>query len=839
MPTFRWCCLQPGTNTVVLEAAATNGERAVQTVVIIKEIGARPLPVEIRWNQVTNAQDVGQYVDGKWGLTPSGLRTLDRGYDRLFLIGETNWQDYEVTLPVTIHLLDNTISPLSAGNGIGVVLRFAGHTTGGCRNWPEAQPKWGYQPFGAIGWLWRPQAQMGDPPYIQFYRGDSDATINAGVFPVTADGTYWMKFRCETLPDAADGAGVTRYCYKLWAQGTSEPGNWSWQQVQTSQCALRRGGLALVANNVDATFGDILIQSLMPNVPPAVSLTAPANHAVFDAPAIILLAAEASDTDGSVTNVEFYVKGVRIGADDTRPYTCLWSNVPPGTYTLTAQATDDKGGTSLSAPITLLVTGAGGQMVGSIAPAATVYNLTALGRSDWAHWGRGGVYGRFDHKNSGGGQIGNATVIGAGEVHGGRSDPLRKATWTDAMSGITATEDTGYIRSYGATNSGFSFTVPADPTLRTLFVYCGGNSAAAILTAHLSDGAAADFTDVRSSSGSYMNLYALEYRAGSSGQALTVSYLKAANLAGTNGSVDLKAAWLLDGSSNKPPSTGIAFPTNQATASSASDLPISAWVSDSDGTIANVEFFAGSQLLGADSTSPYSITWSNVPAGRYLLSTRAADNLGAWGYSQPTTIVFGASAEPLVSDDFNRPMLNRMLWAIVDPVGGGTVETIGTYSTDARLRITVPGGRNHDAGTQNDSFRLMQAAGDQDFELVAKFDSLPAFTFQFEGILVEDTAGVGLRFNLLRDAQSQLQAYVAKGVGSLSAVQVVRLPIPDIPVPSQGNAGKACVRVKRQAQTWTFWTSPDGAKWTQQALFTDPLPVRPGGPHGGQLPSRR
>ena len=199
-------CCKRGTNTVVLEAVSTNGQHAVQTVTITKETGNYPLPVvpvEIHWSQVTNAQAVGQYVDGKWGLTPGGLRTLEIGYDRLFVIGETTWQDYEVTVPVTIHFLDTNIPPDSAGNGVGVILRFTGHVVGGCRNFPAAQPKWGYQPFGAIGWLWRPEGQTNNLPSVQFYRGDSDSTVNSGVFPVTPDGTYWMKFRCETLPDVS------------------------------------------------------------------------------------------------------------------------------------------------------------------------------------------------------------------------------------------------------------------------------------------------------------------------------------------------------------------------------------------------------------------------------------------------------------------------------------------------------------------------------------------------------------------------------------------------------------------------------------------------------------
>ena len=256
----------------------------------------------------------------------------------------------------------------------------------------------------------------------------------------------------------------------------------------------------------------------------------------------------------------------------------------------------------------------------------------------------GGVYGRFDHKSSGGNQIGNASPVGTGESHGAKTDAARKASWTDALSGITSTGDPGYIRSNGATNTGFAFTVPADPTERTLYVYCGGSNATGTLRAHLSDGSAADFVEAQSGAGSYLNLYALTYRAGYTGQTLTITYLKTANLAGTNGSVDLKAAWLVVGPPNDLPSVAIVSPTNSASLDAPADIAITAETTDSDGTVTHVEFYAGSVLLGTDSSSPYNVTWSHVAAGRYTLTARVADNLGGAGVSLPITVRVGEGA---------------------------------------------------------------------------------------------------------------------------------------------------------------------------------------------------
>src|SRR5207249_3611802 len=76
------------------------------------------------------------------------------------------------------------------------------------------------------------------------------------------------------------------------------------------------------------------------NNPPSVSLTAPANGANYFAPASIALNANASDPDGSVTQVAFYAGTSLLGTDTTSPFAFTWNSVPAGGYSLTAVATD-------------------------------------------------------------------------------------------------------------------------------------------------------------------------------------------------------------------------------------------------------------------------------------------------------------------------------------------------------------------------------------------------------------------------------------------------------------------------------------------------------------------
>ena len=107
------------------------------------------------------------------------------------------------------------------------------------------------------------------------------------------------------------------------------------------------------ANGVPSVARMVSVQG---NSLPVVSLTQPADGATFTAPASVSLAATASDTDGTVTKVEFFNGTTKLGEDTTAPYSFTWSGVSGGTYTITARATDDVGGTATSAASHITVT---------------------------------------------------------------------------------------------------------------------------------------------------------------------------------------------------------------------------------------------------------------------------------------------------------------------------------------------------------------------------------------------------------------------------------------------------------------------------------------------------
>jgi O-glycosyl hydrolase len=89
----------------------------------------------------------------------------------------------------------------------------------------------------------------------------------------------------------------------------------------------------------------------------SVAITAPVDGAQFNAPATIPIIATASTTDGSIPTVELYNGAARLGGGSTPTYEFTWNNVPMGSYSLTAFATDSLGNSTVSAVVNVSVAG--------------------------------------------------------------------------------------------------------------------------------------------------------------------------------------------------------------------------------------------------------------------------------------------------------------------------------------------------------------------------------------------------------------------------------------------------------------------------------------------------
>ena len=95
---------------------------------------------------------------------------------------------------------------------------------------------------------------------------------------------------------------------------------------------------------------------------------------------------------------------------------------------------------------------------------------------------------------------------------------------------------------------------------------------------------------------------------------------------------------VLPSPNNVPPTVGITSPSNNATVSRLLGTTIRANASDPDGSITKVEFYAGSALLGSDTSAPYSFFWRPTSAGSFTLTARAYDDSGAVATSAPVNV---------------------------------------------------------------------------------------------------------------------------------------------------------------------------------------------------------
>jgi len=100
-------------------------------------------------------------------------------------------------------------------------------------------------------------------------------------------------------------------------------------------------------------FGSVTVQA--GNTPPTVTITSPTNGAIFAAPATVAIQASATDTDGTISQVQFFTNSASLLIDTAAAYEATAANLPAGTYNLLAVATDNGNASATSTVATISV----------------------------------------------------------------------------------------------------------------------------------------------------------------------------------------------------------------------------------------------------------------------------------------------------------------------------------------------------------------------------------------------------------------------------------------------------------------------------------------------------
>ena len=248
---------------------------------------------------------------------------------------------------------------------------------------------------------------------------------------------------------------------------------------------------------------------------------------------------------------------------------------------------------------------------------------------------------------------------------------------------------------------------------------------------------------------------------------------------------------------NQKPTVGLSSPTNGATFSAPATIAIAASAADPDGTVARVEFYSGSTLLGTDTTSPYSFSWTGVAAGSYTLKAIAYDNTGASTTSATVSVTVTATTalpSPQADADIGAPAL----------AGSATFQQ-GTY--------TIVGSGN-DIWDQADQFNYVYQPVTGDIDVSARVASL-------QGSSSWAKAGVMIRETLAKDSR---HAMALSSTGNGTTFQR-RIDPGGFCVFTRGpaNAPPMWVRLVRSANQFTAYASTDGVKWT--TIGTDTVPM--------------
>ena len=238
--------LSDGLNEVVI-TAVDNGSppsEAVKTVTVDYTSDPQvPLPFSVNWDQLSAFDDAVHVVDGAWERNGASVRTTVPGWDRLIAFGDMAWADYEVTVPIMFH----SLSPIMA---TGLVLRWNGHTDQPS-DFAGVQPKAGFLPVGSL--LWFKYDRLAVTGNGSQEIASQSRTLSTGVW-------YTFKARAETIP----GVGA-EYSLKVWQTGQPEPADWDLVGIEYVNYA-ESGGAMLVSHEADASFGNVTVTPLSPDV---------------------------------------------------------------------------------------------------------------------------------------------------------------------------------------------------------------------------------------------------------------------------------------------------------------------------------------------------------------------------------------------------------------------------------------------------------------------------------------------------------------------------------------------------------------------------------------------
>jgi hypothetical protein len=252
-----------------------------------------------------------------------------------------------------------------------------------------------------------------------------------------------------------------------------------------------------------------------------------------------------------------------------------------------------------------------------------------------------------------------------------------------------------------------------------------------------------------------------------------------------------EVSYTLPLATNPLPTIVLTSPLNGASYAAPAVFNLAASVTANGHKVTQVQFYSGATLLGAATTAPYGLNWSNVLPGNFVLTASVIFDSGGIITSAPANVVVRGLPPSWQTGDI------------------GSVGLVGNSSYDSSLGVMTVTGSGVGIGTTSDEFQFVWQLASGDCSITAKVTTLQdTGGLAKAGVMIRETLNVNSMFAdlVMTPASGAYFQYRNRTAGSSRGVQ------------SSGQTVPYWVRVTRSGSTFNGYISSDGVSWVQVGI---------------------